>query len=39
MQILWKPNKPLSFLPGGFISQTGQDPVAHFFHLQARAQS
>jgi len=44
LQIMWKPNKPLSFLagyaiflPGGFISQTGQDPVAHFFYLQARA--
>ena len=43
-QIMWKPNKPLSFLagyaiflPGSFISQTGQDPIAHFFYLQARA--
>jgi hypothetical protein len=44
LQIIWKPNKPLSFLagyaifvPGSFISQTGQDPLAHFFYLQARA--
>ena len=43
-QVMWKPNKPLSFLagyaiflPGSFVSQTGQDPIAHFFYLQARA--
>jgi hypothetical protein len=39
----WKPRKSLAvlfgwslFLPGGFVSDTGDDPVAHFLYIEVR---
>ncbi|NJN14563.1 MAG: hypothetical protein HC813_02770 [Planctomycetes bacterium] len=39
--VVWKARKGLAFLvgysifvPGGFVEETGDDPLAHFFYLQ-----
>lgn len=43
LTVTWKPSAPLSFLfgysifvPGGFVEDTGDDPLSHFLYLETR---